>query len=125
MSPVIQSGTNETWAPSGAVFVTRRTMGRVAAFYRPAWANSVSARSRSQRSAQGGKISSAIFHRQFGRLRDIVEGPDKALYLLTSNRDGRGTPAPDDDRIIRLSIKLSAATAWLRFYPVWRFPCQY
>ena len=45
------------------------------------------------------------FPRQFGRLRDIVEGPDKALYLLTSNRDGRGSPAPDDDRIIRLSIK--------------------
>ena len=45
------------------------------------------------------------FSHQFGRLRDIVEGPDKALYLLTSNRDGRGSPVPDDDRVIRLSIK--------------------
>jgi glucose/arabinose dehydrogenase len=45
------------------------------------------------------------FSRQFGRLRDVVEGPDRALYLLTSNRDGRGSPAPDDDRVIRLSLK--------------------
>jgi glucose/arabinose dehydrogenase len=45
------------------------------------------------------------FYRQFGRLRDVVEGPDKALYLLTSNRDGRGSPSPDDDRVIRLSLK--------------------
>ena len=43
--------------------------------------------------------------RQFGRLRDVAEGPDKALYLLTSNRDGRGRPGPDDDRLIRIVIK--------------------
>ena len=39
---------------------------------------------------------------RFGRLRDVVTGPDGALYVLTNNRDGRGTPAADDDRIIRL-----------------------
>jgi quinoprotein glucose dehydrogenase len=37
-----------------------------------------------------------------GRLRDVVEGPDGALYILTSNRDGRGAPRPGDDRIYRL-----------------------
>jgi glucose/arabinose dehydrogenase len=37
-----------------------------------------------------------------GRLRDVVEGPDGALYLLTSNRDGRGAPRPGDDHIYRL-----------------------
>ena len=39
---------------------------------------------------------------RFGRLRDVVTGPDGALYIATNNRDGRGVPAPGDDRIIRL-----------------------
>ncbi len=43
-----------------------------------------------------------LLKNRFGRLRDIVEGPDGALYLLTSNRDGRGRPLPGDDTIYRL-----------------------
>lgn len=39
---------------------------------------------------------------QYGRIREVVEGPDGALYFSTSNRDGRGAPAGDDDRILRL-----------------------
>ena len=39
---------------------------------------------------------------QFGRIRDVVEGPDGAIYFSTSNRDGRGSPAANDDRILRL-----------------------
>jgi aldose sugar dehydrogenase len=38
----------------------------------------------------------------YGRIRDVAEGPDGFLYFSTSNRDGRGTPTSDDDRIIRL-----------------------
>jgi glucose/arabinose dehydrogenase len=37
-----------------------------------------------------------------GRIRDVVSGPDGVIYVLTSNRDGRGTPSPGDDRIYRL-----------------------
>jgi len=37
-----------------------------------------------------------------GRVRGVVQGPDGALYLLTSNRDGRGTPRAGDDAIYRL-----------------------
>ncbi len=37
-----------------------------------------------------------------GRIREIETGPDGYLYFSTSNRDGRGSPAKDDDRIIRL-----------------------
>lgn len=43
-----------------------------------------------------------LLERRFGRLRDVVTGPDGAIYLCTSNRDGRGTPVPEDDRVIRL-----------------------
>jgi quinoprotein glucose dehydrogenase len=39
---------------------------------------------------------------KYGRLRDVVEGPDGALYFLTNNRDGRGEPRPGDDRIYRI-----------------------
>jgi glucose/arabinose dehydrogenase len=39
----------------------------------------------------------------YGRLRDAVQGPDGALYFTTSNRDGRGSPRPGDDKIYRIS----------------------
>ncbi|MFQ5939629.1 MAG: PQQ-dependent sugar dehydrogenase [Alphaproteobacteria bacterium] len=39
---------------------------------------------------------------QLGRIRDVVVGPDDRLYILTSNRDGRGSPGPGDDKIYRL-----------------------
>ena len=42
---------------------------------------------------------------RYGRLRDVVEGPDGALYFLTNNRDGRGEPKPGDDRIYRIIPK--------------------
>jgi len=40
---------------------------------------------------------------EYGRLRTVREGPDGALYVLTSNRDGRGSPEDGDDRVLRLS----------------------
>jgi glucose/arabinose dehydrogenase len=40
---------------------------------------------------------------KYGRLRDAVVGPDGALYVLTSNRDGRGSPRQGDDRILRIT----------------------
>ena len=37
-----------------------------------------------------------------GRIREVAEGPDGYIYFSTSNRDGRGKPVPEDDRIMRL-----------------------
>ncbi|HET6862976.1 MAG TPA: PQQ-dependent sugar dehydrogenase [Pyrinomonadaceae bacterium] len=40
--------------------------------------------------------------KNYGRIRDVAEGPDGFLYFSTSNRDGRGKPSNDDDRILRI-----------------------
>jgi glucose/arabinose dehydrogenase len=39
---------------------------------------------------------------RYGRIREVAEGPDGAIYFSTSNRDGRGKPAANDDRILRI-----------------------
>lgn len=43
-----------------------------------------------------------LFQGQFGRLRDVLVGPRGEVYVATSNRDGRGNPIADDDRILRI-----------------------
>ena len=40
---------------------------------------------------------------KYGRLRAVVQGPDGALYITTSNRDRRGTIHSGDDKILRIS----------------------
>src|SRR5688500_14337002 len=47
-------------------------------------------------------VSHEGFVKDYGRIRDVAEGPDGFLYFSTSNRDGRGKPAEDDDRIMRV-----------------------
>jgi glucose/arabinose dehydrogenase len=44
-----------------------------------------------------------LLERKYGRIREVAEGPDGLIYFSTSNRDGRGSPASDDDRIMRLA----------------------
>jgi len=44
----------------------------------------------------------ALFEGELGRVRTVVEGPDGALYALTNNTDGRGSPREGDDRLVRI-----------------------
>ena len=40
---------------------------------------------------------------EYGRIRDVVQGPDGFIYFTTSNKDGRNLkPAANDDRVMRL-----------------------
>jgi aldose sugar dehydrogenase len=41
---------------------------------------------------------------EYGRLRTVRVGPDGDLYVLTSNRDGRGSPEEGDDRVLRVTL---------------------
>jgi glucose/arabinose dehydrogenase len=101
--PVAQSG-QTTWAPSGATFVRAGSI--------PQWqGNLLFAGLRSQALwrlvlAPDGRSAvqlEALYQGEFGRLRTVVEGPDGAIYLLTSNRDGRGNPRAGDDRLVRIA----------------------
>ncbi|MFB7891177.1 PQQ-dependent sugar dehydrogenase [Microbacterium sp. NPDC056044] len=41
---------------------------------------------------------------EHGRLRDVVALPDGSLWLLTNNTDGRGSPRPGDDLLLRVEL---------------------
>jgi len=41
-----------------------------------------------------------FFVGKYGRVRTVVTAPDGNLWVTTSNLDGRGEPAPEDDRIL-------------------------
>src|SRR3989338_3244669 len=90
-SPIIQNG-SDTWAPAGLAYLDGSL------FF---------AGLRGQTLFEGkinGEKLNLIkhFEKEFGRIRDVIVGPDKMLYISTSNRDGRGQPAEDDDKIIRI-----------------------
>jgi glucose/arabinose dehydrogenase len=102
VDPVVESG-EETWAPSGATYVSQGpwkgsvlfTGLRGASLHRVTFEED-----------DASEISSheEYLEGEYGRLRTIVEGPDRALYVLTSNRDGRGSPASEDDRLLRITV---------------------
>lgn len=102
VSPILHSG-NETWAPSGMTFVSEGP-----------WENQLMVANlrgtqllKVELDASGEGVNNVemLFKEEYGRIRNIVEGPDGYLYMMTNNRDGRGIAADNDDRIIRLIPK--------------------
>ena len=90
-------------APSGATFVTR-ARSRWAGDYVLAALRGIQLR---RLVFRGGRIvrDRPLLTGRFGRLRTVVEGPDGGLYVLTSNRDGRGSPEDSDDRVLRMTAR--------------------
>jgi glucose/arabinose dehydrogenase len=50
----------------------------------------------------GAEEPTAFLTDRYGRLRTVVVDAEGALWITTSNRDGRGTPAEDDDKVLRI-----------------------
>lgn len=90
--PVAHSG-KETWAPSGMAYLNGSLFfgGLKGSALYEAVINGESATIKEH------------FKNQFGRIRDVVLGPDGFLYITTSNRDGRGQIQSGDDKIIKIN----------------------
>lgn len=94
-SPVLHSGADDTWAPAGLAYHNGSLFFaglRGQALY--------------QAKLDGDTATlKAHFKQEYGRLRAVgVNG--EHLYFTTSNTDGRGSPKPNDDKLLR--IKLTA-----------------
>ncbi len=121
---VIDSGANYGWPTIEAsqtrpdmvapiVFFVPAVAPSGAAFYRgtaiPAFANqlfvaTLRGMALLRLTVSGRRVTAQerLLENRYGRLRDVVSGPDGYLYVCTSNRDGRTTPVAEDDRVLRI-----------------------
>jgi len=44
------------------------------------------------------------FANEYGRIRDVIPGPDGTIWMLTNNTDGRGSPQPGDDKLLQVRL---------------------
>jgi len=90
----------ETIAPSGAAFVALEDSAWTGDYVLAALAG----RELHRLELDGAEVvaDEVLLEGEYGRLRAVVEAPDGTLWVLTSNRDGRGSPEEEDDRIVRV-----------------------
>jgi len=89
--PFAQSG-QETWAPAGAAFVNN-------SFF---FAGLKGEALYELKVENNNAVIIKHLLNEFGRIRAVTLGPDKLLYISSSNRDGRGKPISQDDRIFQI-----------------------
>jgi glucose/arabinose dehydrogenase len=102
--PVAWSGNVDTWAPSGAAFATRPGPLR-GSFLFAALRGQHLHRIVFTPDGRGVAFEERLLVNQYGRLRDVYELASGEFLVLTSNRDGRGRPAADDDRILLVTLR--------------------
>lgn len=103
VDPLVWSGRTDTWAPSGATFLARPGPLRGSLLFATLRGQHL------HRVVFGPDGRTVLFEErllsgQFGRLRDVFELPSGQLLILTSNRDDRGSPVPQDDRILLVTL---------------------
>jgi glucose/arabinose dehydrogenase len=103
VDPVVWSGRTDTWAPSGATFMTK-TGPLHGSFLFATLRGAHLHRVVFSPDGRGIAFEERLLVNQFGRLRDVFELPSGDLLVLTSNRDARGRPVTGDDRIILLTL---------------------
>jgi len=102
--PIAWSGNIDTWAPSGAAFATRPGPLR-GSFLFAALRGQHMHRIVFTPDGRGVAFEERLIVNQYGRLRDVYETPSGEFLVLTSNRDGRGRPAADDDRVLLVTLR--------------------
>jgi glucose/arabinose dehydrogenase len=103
VDPILTSGPPPSWAPSGAAFGTAPWLGAWQNNFFFATLRGVHLHRVALDPADPHHVlaDEKLFEGVYGRLREVIQGPD-GRYVTTSNRDGRGSPAATDDRILRL-----------------------
>src|SRR3989442_72946 len=102
VDPIFQTG-DSTWAPSGATFYSGDKIPEWKGKYLVATLRGAHLEVFRLDVDNNKTVSSeSMFDGIYCRLRDVEQSPDGYLYLLTSNRDGRGSPSTDDDRILKI-----------------------
>lgn len=98
--PMAESGL-ETWAPSGITFYSPRADEQPTLLVAELRGQGLR-RLVIDPNQPGVVTRHEIVLSGAGRLRDAVAGPGRCLFVLTSNRDGRGSPLAGDDQVIQL-----------------------
>lgn len=95
--PFSHSG-DDTWAPAGAAYY-KYSSNKYSIFFAGLRGQALY----EMEFNQGNSLLRTHFKGEFGRIRDVVLGPDNFLYITTSNRDGRGRVQEADDKIIKIN----------------------